>query len=79
MSKMTKQDVASAQKLADAIELALKNAMENGYEEVDEDSGAVAEDMAQTDADLEGVPLSLMIPHIERWQKIQRIKRGGTR
>ena len=48
--------------------------MDNGYDQIDEDSGAVAESIVELDADLEGFPPGLLIPHIEYWQKLKRIE-----
>ena len=71
-------DVKVVTEFALAIERSLNNAVDNGYDEIDEDSGAVAEDMVQCDADLENVPPALLIPHIEYWQRLKRIEKGAN-
>lgn len=66
---MQQQDIDGAQRIADAVKNALDNARDSGYDELNEDSGDIAENMNMCDADLENVPASLLIPHIEQWQK----------
>ena len=66
--------IVIVEKFAEDVKRALDNAVDNGYDQIDEDSGAVAEDIVTCDADLEGFPPALLIPHIEYWQKLKRIE-----
>lgn len=66
--------IVIVEKFAEDVKRALDNAVDNGYDQIDEDSGAVAESIVELDADLEGFPPGLLIPHIEYWQKLKRIE-----
>jgi hypothetical protein len=68
--------IVIVEKFAEDVKRALDNAASSGYDQVDEDSGAVAEDIVTLDADLEGFPPALLIPHIEHWQMIKRIEQN---
>lgn len=53
---------------------AFRNAADNGCHFIGWSAGAIAEDMQIYDADLESVPLCLIIPHVSDWQSLG----GGT-
>lgn len=64
----------------DIIRRALDQAVENGYDELNDRPEDVAINMCDTEWQLEcfNEDYHLLVPYIQEWQVEQRIKRGGS-